>query len=140
VKARIAILSLCLALTVSASAEKTPIALDCSSETGDTNGMQLCTELRDAIAVNPRYQETNSSKGYRWGLHVISITTTDSKESSAESVAITIASDDVEYYVTSYVLITGRNRVTGQAKTILAALDDQVNKAEKAAIKAATTQ
>jgi hypothetical protein len=126
VKASVVLSGLCLGLAASATAQMTPVSLDCTTENGDTIGMRVCTELRDEIARSPRYREISSDTEHtHWGLHIVSTTTDESKLVSALSVTITVGAH-LQYFVEDYVLVTGQDRVKPQAQTILAALDEQV--------------
>jgi hypothetical protein len=125
-----------LGVAASARAQKIALSLDCTTASGDSVGMRLCTELRDDMARSPRYREVISSvKDFHWGLHVTTVAVDDTKQSSAQSVAITISSGEVEYFMGDYVMITGTERVKSQAETILAALDEAVDEAKKSASK-----
>ena len=127
VKASVVLSGLCLGLAASATAQMTPVSLDCTTENGDTIGMRVCTELRDEIARSPRYREISSNtEDTHWGLHIVSTTTDESKLVSALSVTITVGASP-QYFVEDYVLVTGKDRVNHQAQTILAALDEQVS-------------
>jgi hypothetical protein len=117
---------MCLGLAASASAQMTPVSLDCTTENGDTIGMRVCTELRDEMARSPRYREISSDTNEtHWGLHIVSTATDESKHVSAQSVTITVGTS-LQYFLEDYVLITAQDRVNNQAQTILAALDEQV--------------
>ena len=121
------LLGLLLSLAGSASAQKSAVAIQCVAEDGDTIGVRFCSALRDAVAVSPRFQ--NVSIGAK-ELHLaIRIVTTacwgDLKDScSAQSVTFTWfdrAGD--EYYLSSSVLLTGKNHIKDQAEAVLASLD-----------------
>jgi hypothetical protein len=123
-----AVLSLAVILAVSAHAQKRQVVLVCTSDNEDPVGMRLCTELRDDLARSPRYHEasSNTTAAPHWTIYVASIPVNDSKTSSAQAVTITVGST-VDYYLSNYVLVTGRDRVASQAEFILAALDKQIN-------------
>jgi hypothetical protein len=126
VKASVVLSGLCLSLAASATAQMTPVSLDCTTENGDTIGMRVCTELRDEIARSPHYREISSNtEDIHWGLHIVSTATDESKLVSAESVTITEGAY-LQYFIEGYVLVTSQDRVNHQAQTILAALDEQV--------------
>lgn len=103
------------------------VHVDCVTEDGDIVGDLICTELRDLVAVSPRYREVAAAdKTPHWTLHVVSVTIDDNKASSAQSVAFTIDAEGTEYFLYHSVLVTGRNRTKTQAESILAALDRQI--------------
>ena len=116
-----------------ASAEKMGVALNCQTEDGDGTGMRLCTALRDQIAASPRYETWASKKQVHWGLGIISTTTDNTKMLSAQAVVVLVVmADDLEVYLNHYVLITGRGGVNHQAETIMAILDREIDKLQKA--------
>jgi len=134
-KHRIVIAALAVGLAASASAEKQPISLDCTTSSGDATGLRLCTELRDLIAASPRYREvSHGAKEFHWALHVISLAVDGAPGLSAQAVVFTADSaDGLGYYLSGYVYTTGQSRVKDQAQTILAEIDGDVNTATKSA-------
>lgn len=108
--------------------QKTAVALDCTAENNDIVGMQLCSDLRDVLAISPRYREiANAAKEFRWNLHLVSASIGDSKTASAQAVTITVGSGDAsEYFIDTMVMITSQNKAKSQAESILAYLDKEV--------------
>jgi hypothetical protein len=126
-KRYIVILALALGLAISASAQKTPVSLDCTTNDGDLVGKRLCTELHDDIARSPRYRETTTQEPHV-GLHIITVPVNDRRQASAESVTLTFHfGSGNEVFVTDAVLVTGSNGVARQAQSLLADIDKELD-------------
>jgi hypothetical protein len=126
-KRYIAILALALGLAISASAQKTPVSLDCTTHDRDLVGKRLCTELHDDIARSPRYRETTTQEPHV-GLHIITIPVNDSLQASAESVTVTFHfGSGNEVFLTDAVLVTSSKGVARQAQSLLADIDKELD-------------
>jgi hypothetical protein len=124
VKKYFAIFGLGLSLVATAQAEKIPVLLNCNTGDNDFVGKQLCTELRDDIARSPRYQFKTTDKGFHFTLYLASLPVDNTQRNSAQSVVITgDTGNDVDLYLIHYILLTGLDHVSAQARSIMASLD-----------------
>ena len=103
-----------------------PIYLDCKAGGADRIGLRICTALTDDIALSPRYVESNLSPG----VFVLHVGTMEVPEHpiSAQSIVLTFAVGDGEYFVDLTQAITGSGEVKDAADKIMAAVDDDIQK------------
>jgi hypothetical protein len=125
----IALILACAPLMAHAAPQnKTLVYINCSSETGDNIGEQVCTALKDDIAASPRYTLLSSeptAKGtFYFKIHFITLS--DENGSSFQSVVLSGDTTDNSYYLTSWAFLTGGAKVKMQASTMAAKFDTAI--------------
>jgi hypothetical protein len=66
---------------------KTLVAVKCEPKNNDTVGSQLCTAVRDAVALSPRYREADHN-ATGWSIEILTGTSQENINTAASMVVI----------------------------------------------------
>jgi hypothetical protein len=129
-----------LATSASAQGSKEPLNIECNSTADDSVGRQVCSSLRDRVALSPRYKLANnlsdSDKSYLWTVHITTVDIT-AGVNSAVGWTLTLTGPDqkgtgtIELFIINGTGVYGSSKASLAATTLMSEIDDRITQLKK---------